>query len=419
MVNTQDIKCETCGHVFTLKLQVDGSEQCYECPIELVCPDCNNHISMRFSAKHGLTPIKYKCIAQGAVTQVGYSATLPVIKEMYYKDTPTSTTPLFSSALNIFMIFGGKNINNYKLVISRLMHGIIPYRDLLNETLPLIQKPNNTTAFLTKVAKYFDFRNYNIDENADSQAIFNELIKCVYRALRTEEYINNRTSYYKEIISYIKEADPVSLQTIISSSSIFYDIDEWLLKRAYPHIAEITSRIEAYLPAIFYSSIGSFTIPHTDNFNILTADYNQVCQDYAKGFENINKIIPFLVALHNMVRNGDCAHFNENGQEHYNALRTFEGTFGGKRKNEIENYPALKGYFEYIFDNHLRNAEGHNNVDYDVMTQTITFLNNNNPNSSYSERLIDVCLRVYLQLMIIIEITQIIWQMKKRIEVIY
>jgi hypothetical protein len=163
MVNTQDIRCEICGRVFTLKLQVDGSEHLYECPIELVCPGCNNHISLRFSEEHGLTPAKFKCKAQGVVTQVGYSATLPIIREMYYTESPTSFTPLFSAAQNLFMILGPENIKKHKIVISRLMIGIIPYRNLLKEALPLIQKQNNTVAFVTKLAKYFDFQNYTID----------------------------------------------------------------------------------------------------------------------------------------------------------------------------------------------------------------------------------------------------------------
>ena len=416
MTISANIKCDTCERVFTLKTQADESINIYDWPIELVCPACNNPIHLLFNRHDGITPAKLKCDAEGEVTHVGYSATLPVIDESYYKIAPTSFSPFYSSFMNLYMILGQENLNKHKFEIDKLLEGIIPYRQLLKETLPLMQKENNTKAFLTKVANFFNEEHYTIDETKESRTAYNEFVECVYNGLCTPEYISQRCSYYNELLTFVNGADSSKLRNVITISEGFYNIDDWLLLQAYPHIAEMTAHLEKYLPAIFYSSIGSFAIPHYDKWNILTIDHEQAAKDYADGFEILNKILPFMVALHNMMRNNDCTHFKENGlAEHHDAMAHFNGTFGAQRKNEIETYPTLKEYFEYVFENKIRNGNGHRGIQYDVHTQTISFHHNaNNPEAIHKERLIDVCLRVYLQMMRIIEITLILNEIKNK-----
>lgn len=417
MVCSIDIRCANCGHVFTLKLQMDQSIKLYEWPIVLVCPTCKDILSMRAS-EHKLTPSGYITKVKDGenITIIGYSSTLPVIKEMYYIDSPTSSTPFFSSFMNLYYVLGKERFAKHQDVVFGPIMDLISRRQILKEILPLAQKEGNSAYIIKKALKIFNKPGFIIDKKKDSLTIFNDFLEFVYQRLRTPEYANQRCIYYSEIENYISGANSDSLQSIISSSAAFQDVDDWLIKRAYPHIAEITAHIEQYIPAMFYSSIGSFAIPHADNWNILTIDYKQVIKDYADGFEVLAKILPFMVALHNMMRNGDCSYFNEEGQEHHNAMSNFNNTFGGQRKLEMERYHALREYFEYVCDNHIRNGVDHLNADYDPQTQIISFhYNANRPDAIHNERLIDVCLRVYLQTLIIMEIAKVIWQIEKQI----
>lgn len=417
MVCSVDVRCKNCGHVFTLKLQMDESIELYEWPIALVCPTCNDVLSMHVS-RHGLTPSDFNTkVAEGEnVTIVGYSSTLPVIKEMYYIDSPTSSTPFFSSFMNLYFVLGKERFTKYQALVFGPIMDLIPRRQILKEILPLAQKDGNSVYIIKKALNVFNKPGYKIDENKDSLTVFNDFLDYVYQILRTPEYLNQRCTYYNEIEHYICDANPDSLRSIISSSAAFQDIDDWLMRRAYPHIAEMTAHIEQYVPILLYSSIGSFIIPHEDNWNILTIDYKQVIKDYADGFEVLAKIIPFMVALHNMMKSGDCTHFNEDGVEHHNAMSNFNNTFGGQRKQEMEKYPALREYFEYVCDNHIRNGVDHLNADYNPQTQITSFhYNANRPDAIHNERLIDICLRVYLQTLIIMEIAKVIWHIEKRI----
>lgn len=414
MTISTNIKCDVCGHTFTLKSQMDDSINLYNWPIAIVCPDCNNHLNLSMTSK-GILPANFVCSETQGSTHVAYSATLPVCREIYYQHYPTLITPFSSSFLNLYNLFGQKAVVDFGTSVRKILNGIIPHRHALKELYPLLIKKNVET-FSKKLSIVFNNKIETTNKNLDCVVIYFELIKTIYNGLQTDAYEQQKTGYFKEITNFIQNSSPDTLNNIISATNTFQNIDDWLEQKAFNYIANITAHLETYIPALFYSSIGNFVMPHTENLNILTIDYNQANDDYAIGFEILIKIIPLIIALHNTMRNGDCNIYRENGNETNNALSQLTNTFGGKRKEIVENYPNLKEYFEYTLDNHIRNGENHCEVNYDVITQTLSYKYNiNNPNLTHTERLIDLCFRVYLQFMRIIEIITLIIAIKKRI----
>ena len=415
MTISTNIKCDVCGHTFTLKSQMDNSINLYNWPIAIVCPDCNNHLNLSMTSK-GILPANFVCSETQDSTHVGYSATLPICHEIYYQHYPTLITPFSSSFLNLYNLFGQKAVGDFGVSVSRILSGIIPYRQALKELHPLLIK-KNVEAFLKKLAIVFNNKiETTTNENLDCFVIYFELIKTIYNGLQTDAYERQKTGYFKELTNFIRNTSPDILNEIISATDTFQNLDDWLEQKAFNYIANITAHLETYIPALFYSSIGNFVIPHTENLNILTIDYDQANDDYATGFEILIKIIPLIIALHNTMRNGNYNIYRETGNETNNALAQLNNTFGGKRKEIVETYPDLRAYFEYTLDNHIRNGENHCDVTYDVITQTLSYKYNiNNPNLIHTERLIDLCFRVYLQFMRIIEITTLIITIKKKL----
>lgn len=416
MTVSTNIKCDVCEHTLTIKSQMDDSILIYDWPIEIVCPNCNNHMALRMHYPDGILPSEYKDEKNVGVIHIGYSATLPILSEIYYKEGMGMYNPLYSAFMNLCGIYGTSVVGRHNGTIGVILSGIIPYKNLLKEVLPFVKTEGDPTALLTKMARYFKEKEYKIDKKIKTTDVFNDMVETIYRGLSTIEYNRQKTTYFKEVMDYIGSVDKAKLEDIIQKSNSYQDNEAWLLEKAYSHIAEMTNHIEQYLPAIFYSSIGDFQIPHHNNLNILTIDDRQVNTDYSRGFEILIKIIPFLVALHNMMRNGDCNHYKESSGEDFNVLARFSKMSGGKKKEEIERYEDLARYLEYTIENHIRNGENHESTKYDVYSQMISYYyNSEKPELVHEERLIDVCFRTYLQFMRIMEIGIILHKINQRL----
>lgn len=416
MTVSANIKCDVCEHMFTLKSQMDDSIHLYDWPIEIVCPECNNHMHLTYGAQRGLQPSQYICKEVSNSTHIGYSASLPICKEMYYTDHPFVVTPFSSAFLNLFYLYGPEKLNVHKTIINNIFTSIIPYKNLMKELLPFVNKDGNPEYLLKKLTSYFNKEN-NTKTTATCLDIYNNYVSFVFKHITSPEYVRQRGIYMNELHKFVESASKEQMDNLIECSSNFQNIDEWLIKSAYPYIADIINHIEQYLPAFFFSSLGDFDIPHAGDFNILTIDEKQVSNDYARGFEELMKIIPFMVGLHNLKDNGDCNHCTEGDTEYFNALERFANKTNGDKKKEIYNsYPSLKAYFEYTIENHIRNGKNHEDEVYDVKTQNISYhFNANRADAIHTERLIDVSFRVYLQLLVMVEITILINHIIKKL----
>ncbi len=416
MTVSTNIKCDVCGHTFTIKSQMDDSIFAYDWPIEIVCPECSNHIALHMNYPDGIKPSSY-IVKEDGKTHIGYSATLPILSEIYYKEGIGSFNPFYSAYMNLCGLYGIAVIEKHKITIAKIINGIIPYKSLMIELLPFVKLDGNPEYLLNKLAVYFKQKRGEKRVTANCLEIYNDFIETIFNALSTAEYIKQRSSYMLELRNFVDDASTEQLQQLLDCASPFQDIDKWLISSAYPYIADIVNHIEQYLPATFFSSIGAFSIPHAENLNILTIDNRQVSDDYARGFEELMKIVPFMAAIHNLKHNGDCNHYKEGEVEYTNALEKFVNKTNGDKKKEIYNsYPSLKEYLEYTIENHIRNGKNHEDEVYDVKTQNIAYhFNANRADAIHNERLIDVSFRVYLQLVVMMEITILINYIKKKL----
>ncbi len=417
MTLSANIKCDVCAHAFTLKAQMDESIYVYDWPIEIVCPECGNRISLTMDKKGKISPNNLICSESNNTTHIGYSASLPICKVMYYTNFPISIGPLSSAFLNLFSLYGPEKLSSHKQTFGKIVKGIIPYKASIKDLLPFVKPDGNPEYLLKKIAICFNIKDGNTKSTASCVEIYNDFISTIFNALATPEYIKQRGIYANELQHFIKDAAKEQLQQLVECTSSFQILDDWLIQNAYPYIADIVCRMEKYLPAIFFSSIGDFSIPHGGELSIMTIDYKQVSNDYARGFEELMKIIPFMAALHNLKQNGDCNYYKEGEIEHHSALDKFVNKTNGKKKEEIYTYSRLKDYLEYTIENHIRNGKNHEDEAYDVLTQTISYhYNAERADAIHQERLIDVSFRVYLQTLVMIEITQLITSIKKKLE---
>ena len=396
---------------------MDNSIKIYDWPIEIVCPECSNHIALHMNYPKGILPSSYIVKNEEGKTHIGYSATLPILTDIYYKEGIGSFNPLYSAYINLCNLYGIEVVEKHNATIQKIVGGIIPHKSLISELLPFVKPDGNPEYILNKISAYFKQSKRVASSNATCLEIYKDFIDTVYNVISTPEYIRQRGHYLLELRRFINRTAKEQFQQLLSSVSSFQDVDDWLINNAYPFIADITNHIEQYLPAIFFSSIGDFNIPHTDNLNILTIDSRRVSADYARGFEVLMKIVPFMVALNNLYKNGDCNHCKEGDIEYLNALERFVNKTNGEKKKEIyDSYPSLKTYFEYTIENHIRNGKNHEDEVYDVKTQNISYhYNANRDDAIHNERLIDVSFRVYLQTVVMIEITLLINAIKQKL----
>ena len=78
-------KCPLCGKDFTIKMQMDYTFKQYDWPIHVSCPGCGYEMDLFFNA-NGLQPKELKSEEAEKSITFGYSAVLPLTKQLYFQD---------------------------------------------------------------------------------------------------------------------------------------------------------------------------------------------------------------------------------------------------------------------------------------------------------------------------------------------
>lgn len=417
-----NIKCDCCPQTFMVRMQMDNSIHHIEWPLYIECPNCHNVMDLVINKEAKLRYRTNDAYCAQMQTDgewvISYSASLPVPKDLYMKHNNVFNA-CFSPFMTIFMSHRVEDCIKHGEIISRIIKNILPHKSVLKELLPMLQHGANQQPFAQKMMNIFELgqaerTNY---ENLDCGEAYLHLLEVIYRNLQSNAY-TQFNSYYDSIIAYIDSANTEDLQEIVSAYTPFGNLQAWLLNHAYDYVADIIDHIECYFPSMFYANVGDYDIPHDNRYAITTLNVKTANKDYAKGFETLVKILPLLAALDNKRANGSSnTLLKSDGTIITDAIHRFEGKMGGDRKNEIQNnYPRVSEFLKYTLENHIRNGEDHLEVTYDTFTQNITYKYNiNNPNAIHQEYLIDVGLRVYLQLMHMMEICIIINQINRKL----
>lgn len=422
MVSRFYIKCQACDHIYQIKMQYDTSIYVFDWPIGFECIKCNDAIKLSLTKK-GLLPLGYKTEEptnrSDLTTVLGYSATLPITPDLYMQEFDADMSMAnFSPFMNLVFrnhIFDSLSIKKFEFFCHRLNENLLPYKSSMKELFPILKK-GNIPAFSKKMAMIFNLKKYKeLDSYIDCKNAFNQLIYKSYQNLCTDTY-NSQVSniYVQKIFNFVYLKRIEELQEIKEQLSESNTLASWLNNEAYPYISRMVNDIQELIPAMIFPSVEEVDLVQ-ENLNIVTIDYLCATKYYADGYEVLTHGLPLIVGLTNLMENGDVNKFANPGMKGITDLKGFSSMSGGLMEEKLKDYETINNYLKGSMERRLRNASIHNGLKYDPMTQTIKcYYDINNNDKIYNIRLIEVCYKTYIQLLHIIEIAMLTYEIIKK-----
>ena len=420
MVTRFYIKCQTCDHLYQIKLQYDTSMYVFNWPLRIDCIECNDTLKATFTKK-GLIPIGYRAEEPKdhsvLTTVLGYSAALPITPDLYMQEYDATMSIInFSPYMNLsFQVFNSQEIKKFEFFCHRLNENLLPYRTSMKELFPILKK-GNIKAFSKKMAMIFNLKKYKeIDTYINCKNAFHDLIIRSYKNLCTDMYNSQVVNPYVErLFNLVNQRNAEELQEIKEKLNKCTILSDWLNNEAYPYIVKMISEIQELIPAMIYADVGETDITR-GNLNIVTIDHHSAIDYYADGYEVITHGLPFIVGLTNLLENGDTDKFVNTGMKGVLNLKMFSSLSGGLMEEKLVDYETINNYLLGSMERRLRNASIHKGIEYNPMTQEMECqFDIKNDDKVYNIRLIEVCHKTYIQLLHIIEIALLAYEILKK-----
>lgn len=156
---------------------------------------------------------------------------------------------------------------------------------------------------------------------------------------------------------------------------------------------------------MFYGVTGDYLYPRQSQLYLVTINYDEVNDDYRRGYEVLEKILPVVVALENKLNRGDVNNF---GSGLTCTMNDFTKLTAGTKVGIIQKNDVLKSYFMGSLNNKIRNSETHDDSDYESENQICRYIDINNPEDIVELPLMDVAFMTYIQFVHIMEISLVI-----------
>lgn len=412
MVISSKIRCDACDVSFYIKYQIDEMIYLYPWNLAFCCPECGNQIQVRCTAK-GLN-----CKRDNVKEEyeraylIGYSSCLPITKEMYlpitnFEDRLASFSPFLNLTLNPRI--GLDAIQNHGAFIKGILDNVFEYRHSLSELLPILSKPKmKPEAYTKKIAKVFNLKNYKNELTTYTECVahYAEMINCCYINIRPITIADAPYgTLFEELMKLSFSISKVDAELLKNEINQYSNLKDWLIKKAFKYIADMIGKIERYFPAMFYGVTGDYLYPRQSQLYLVTINYDEVNDDYRKGYEVLEKILPAVVALENKLNRGEVNNF---GSGLTYTMNDFTKLTAGTKVGIIQKNDVLKSYFMGSLNNKIRNSETHDDSDYESENQICRYIDINNPEDIVEFPLMDVAFMTYIQFVHIMEISLVI-----------
>lgn len=416
----EHFKCPLCGKDYTIKMQMDNTYTLYDWPIHVSCPECGNEIDLLFNTK-GLQPAELISKEAEKSITIGYSAVLPLKKDLYFRELSrgermAASTPFlnFSSFYGRFDVAGP--LGHW---VSALMKTLIPYRHYLLQLLPIIShKPCNVKAYSARLATLCGNSGYRIlkDENECLDSYI-ELHKATYMNLAIKPYQASQMKRTIDMLQdYVENADKQQIESLMGKVNSVMDKEDWLWKEVLPVVAEIVNEIQVLFPSMSFATQGNFNVPSGQELYTMTVGYKKLDGWYARCFEALVHGLPFLLGLNNAVRNGDADVFIVSGQRDARCLKDFSALNSAGRISAIRQDLEMNALLVPVLNNHIRNAIQHQGDTFQSMSQLVEYHYDTTDNTKHDDfRLIDVGFMVFMQLIHLLEAIMLFTTCEKRI----
>lgn len=367
MVYNNYIKCQVCGCITRIRLQVGWQE---EHPIIVTCGKCGISLTGKVEIGQEEPGLKFEFENAEIVNDnsadfiVECSGEFPTIKQRkascYYLDTP------FLRSLR-FMNNEEKSYEQFKNSIYQLKNTSKKWK-VYKRITNLFQ---NNSEFLVKEIKKEFYGEYMKcrDKFEILRAVHMIEVEGMYLPLKKDILNNSRLT--EEIL----KLDIIQIKKFIDylNSQSGYSLHE-LQELIYKIYDEFIDLYQYLIPAIFlqhcYDDVVDF-----EEMGTTTSSFNNIKQFYLNLYETLGNLLIIPIGLNNIKYRNNINSMNKKDNEII-SLSDFNKLNKAKKFHYYEENEIYSKFMNLTFDTKLRNAIGHNDIEYDSINQKIIYIPN-------------------------------------------
>lgn len=368
MVFNTFIKCQVCGCITRVRLQVGWQE---EHPIEVACGKCGISLSGSVKIRQDRPGFSFSFDNADDVQDedadyiVECSGEFPTAKQAEAADLEGLVITPFIRYINCMKT--DESYEEFVQAVSKLNETAKKWKSYKR----ILNLAKNKSEYLTQEIQkefsgyYFQCR----DESEILRAVHMIEVHGLYSALRKD--ILDDISFSAGILK-MDSAQTNSLVDFLNSHDGFHleELQE-LIYKVYDEFMMVYQRLIPAL-AIQYCKDDSFDFEREGS---TTSSFDSVKQFYLDAYEALGNLMIIPVALNNIKYRSDINSMNPI-ENNVNSLEDYIKLTKASRYHLCLDSEVYTGFLKILVNAKLRNAIGHNDVEYNSVDQLITYIPN-------------------------------------------
>lgn len=368
MVYNEFIKCQVCGSITRVRLQVGWQEKH---PVVITCGKCSTSLSgyVQIGQEHLGLKFEFEnadeVVNENADYAVECSGEFPTLKQRTASELAYVLISPFIRYMSCM-----KSDDSYELfvdAVSKLNATALKWKYYKR----IINLAKNNSEYLTQEIKkvfygqYFQCR----DAFETLRAVHMIEVHGFYSSLKKD--ILDDLSFFEGVL----KLDAVQLKKLLGflGSHDGFHIEE-LQESIYKVYDEFISVYQRLIPAlaIQYCKDGSF---NWEEEGSTTSCFEDVKQFYLDVYETLGNLLIIPVALNNIKYRADVDSMNPI-EKNVSSLDDFIKLTKASRYHFCIDNEVYTGFLKVLVNVKLRNAIGHNDVEYDYASQLLIYIPN-------------------------------------------
>lgn len=368
MVFNYFIKCQVCGSITRIRLQVGWQE---EHPVVVTCGKCGTSLSGIVKIGQDKPGLKFsfdnadKTPDGTADFMVECSGEFPTLKQNKVSEVEGVFITPFIRTMNCMK--SDDSYEQFCKAVSRLNSTAKEWKNY-KRIIDLFQ--NGSEYVIQEIQKLFSGQYFQCrDESEVLRAVHMIEVQGFYSSLKRE--ILDDSSFSSNILKMDSTEMKVLIDFLNTHDGYHLDELQSLIYKVYGEFIDVYQRLIPAL-AIQYCKDDAFDYKYEGS---TTSSFDSVKQFYLDVFEALGNLLIIPIALNNIKYRSDVNAMNP-VEKKVSSLEDFLKLTKATRYHFCLSEETYTGFLNVVVNAKLRNAIGHNDVEYDTVEQVITYIPN-------------------------------------------
>lgn len=403
------LKCDVCGAIIQVKIQVGWLEQH---PIRIHCGKCGILISGEFKTNQEKITYNYKyenatfiqkCLPDFYIESSGELLTKKIEEYKPNESIKYHIPPFFNSQWSM----SNENLLQFRKNIVRFLYGIKKtwpkYRRIFE-----LWNMGNIQYMQQEIFKYLPKRLYPSDNNIEILRSMHSIQMTNFFILYDQEFFSKTMHRINNEILKIDIHEMKELIKYFENNECLFTLYQEKISNVLNNFIKVFDFLIPAYGASFYENEIDFNV-----FGSTTCSFEDIKQFYLDAYEAIGEMLMLTISLNNIKYRGEfrCV---QSINKKINSMDDLKTATKGIRIQYLNQNEFFTEIMKIELNSKLRNAIGHNNYKYNGVTQEIIYIpNSQKPDKTQSIFLLEFAIECINLVKGLIIFDEILYQVRK------